>query len=401
VRVRMAWRLPISKDQPGRFTICVPDALLYDTEYTQRIPPAVVWRWSRERTGFWSKGIVEETKPIVAEFNNSMQRLQERMQLCANKRTYIKRGSVEPESMEGNEAETIVEVDGEYPQETVTPPFTPQELDYIMMVKSSAFESPGVSQMSATSRKEQGVTAGVAIRTLVDLATKRFAVKARYGYEYPFVALAKQIVYACAEYYEATGNDIEVALPGKRGARTIKWSEAKLDLESLVVQISPGSALPDDPAGRLQTVAEAYQMGLMDAQTYKRLAAWPDLAAQVDRENAEYEYLEMLLDRYLDATEDDWTSKDYEPPDGYILDKMAAMVQFAQTYFVAKREAAPEFNLELLRRYMKQLGDAINRANPPANDASGAASPGMAPASPESPPYLGPGAVPISPGVAA
>lgn len=400
VLVRYAVRMPLSKDKPGKFVICVPHAVLYEVEYTRQGPPAVVWRWSRERLGFWGTGLVEETKSIVAEFNRGMERLQERMVLCANKRTYIKRGSVEKADMEANEAENIVEVDGEMPVETTTPPFTQQELEYLQLVRGLAFESPGVSQQSATSRKEAGISSGVAIRTMIDLATKRFAIKARYGYEYPFVALAKHIVWACAEYHEATGNDIEVALPTRRsgGAQTVKWSEVKLALESLVVQIAPSSALPDDPAGRLQTVAEAFQQGLMSPATYKRLAAWPDLAAEVDRENAEYEYVESLIDRYLDADADTWEARDYDPPDGFLLGKEGAMVQFAQAYFIAKREKADEFNLELMRRYMLQLGESIDRANAPPDAEAGLGAAPMAAGPPPSPPV---GAVPAIQGVAA
>jgi hypothetical protein len=93
------------------------------------------------------------------------------------------------------------------------------------------------------------------------------------------------------------------------------------------------------------------------------LAAWPDLTAETDRENAEYEYIASVIDRYLDAEEDTWDARSYEQPDSYIMDKPGALVQLIQSYFVAKRKGAPEFNLELLRNYMLQLSDAIDRAN--------------------------------------
>ena len=399
VLVRYAWRLPISKDKPGKEVICVPQAVLFERDYTRNAPPAVVWRWSRERCGFWGIGLIEETRQLATEFNRALQQLQNRMVLCANKRTYYRPDSVEKADLEQNETETLVPVQQgfEYPQESIVPPFTPQEVEYIQMVRSLCYESPGVPQMGATSRKEAGVTAGVAIRTLIDLATKRFSVKARYGYEYPFCALAKQIVHACAEYVEETGNDIEVALPGKRGAKSIKWSEAAIDIENLIVQISAGSALPNEPAGRMQTVSEAYQMGLMSPSTYKRLIAWPDLAAETDRESAEYEYLEELIDQYLDA--EDIADAKYVPPDGYIMAKEEAMVQVTQCYFLALRDGAPKMNLDLLRNYLLQLGETIARANaPPAPPEAAMGGPGM-PAIPIGS-ELGPG-MPVVPGMVA
>lgn len=364
VKVRKAWRKPISKDQPGLVATCIPNCVLDEDDWT-RGDPAVIWRWSRERNAYWGTGLVEETKSLAAEHNRAIQTLQERMVLCANKRTYYRPGSVDTEKMAENEAENFIEVQAghEYPQESQVPPFTPQEMEWPQYIRQLAHESPGVSMMSATSRKEQDVTAGVAIRTLIDLATKRFAIKAKYGYEQPFVQLAKHIVLAVAEYVESTGKDVIVALPRKRGAEEIKWSDVKLDIKNLVVQIQPGSSLPGDPAGRKQELAEGFQQGLYTPATYKRLLAWTDLEAETDRENAEYEYLEMLIERYLDAEEDE--PYQYEPPDGYILDKGAALIQFSQSYFVAKREGAPEFNLQILRRYMLQLGEAIERATQP------------------------------------
>ncbi len=363
VKVRRAWRKPISKDQPGLVATCIPNCVLDENDWT-RGDPAVIWRWSRERNAYWGTGLVEETKSLAAEHNRAIRTLQERMVLCANKTVWYKEGSVLPEHLEGNESERHIPYTGDAPpQDSIVPPFTPQEMEWPQYIRQLAHESPGVSMMSATSRKEQDVTAGVAIRTLIDLASKRFAMKAKYGYEQPFVQLAKHIVLAVAEYVEATGKDVIVALPRKRGAEELKWSDVKLDIKNLVVQIQPGSTLPTDEAGRKQTLAEGFQQGLYSPATYKRLLAWTDLEAETDRENAEYEYLEMLLERYLDAEEDE--PYQYEPPDGYILDKGAAMVQFAQSYFVAKREGAPQFNLDILRRYMLQLGDAIDRATQP------------------------------------
>lgn len=376
VKVRLAWRKPISKDKPGLRAVCIPKCVLDEDDWT-RGDPAVVWRWARERGGYWGTGLVEETKSLAAEFNRSMQLLQERMVLCANKRTFIKRGSVAEEELEKNEVENIINVDGDVmPVETQIPPFTPQELEFITLVRQLCFESPGVSLAGATARKEQDVTAGVAIRMLIDKNAQRLVIKAKYGYEQPVVQQAKQLVHAIAEWCEATGKDFSVALPTKRGVKEIKWSEASLDLNKLVVLVYAGSALPDDPAGRTQMVAEAFQQGLMSPATYKRLVAWPDLAAEVDRENAEYEYLESILERYLDATEDE--PYQYDPPDGYIMNKAAAMIQFVQAYFVAKRDGAPEFNLQILRRYMLQLGEAIDRAMQPPEQQAGGTPPSAA-----------------------
>ena len=108
---------------------------------------------------------------------------------------------------------------------------------------------------------------------------------------------------------------------------------------------------------------ELYSQKLINPQTYKTLLGWPDLEQELRNETAEYEYVEMLIDKYLDAEEgDDWDAGEYESPDGAILDKPRALMRFSSAYFQAKRDKAPPFNVDLLKRYIQELDALIQAA---------------------------------------
>lgn len=366
VKVREATRRPISADKPGVRALCVKGAVLaIDREWT-RDHEYVFFRWSRERRGFWATALIDEARELAEEFNTNFRRMQARMTLLSNRRTFVPTSAnIDDADLEANEFENIIRYDGaQPPTETELPALNPSEIAYHELIKAACYEMPGVSRMGATGQKEPGVTAGVAMRTMADLATKRFAVKARYAYEYPFVELARKIVAAVAEWVERTGEDITVRLPRKAVASEIKWGEVKLDTD-LDIQIAPVSSLPSDPAGRLSTVNDLFSAQVIGPATFRRLLDWPDLEQEGVRDQAEWDYVDALLDRYLDADEDDDNFR-YEPPDGLLLRPEQALLQVSSEYFRAKRDGAPAHNLKLLRTYMKQLNELIaRRAAPP------------------------------------
>jgi hypothetical protein len=214
--------------------------------------------------------------------------------------------------------------------------------------------------MNATARKETGITAAVAIRTVNDMQSVRFSVKAR-QYEQAYVALGKAIV-RCARQVAEHSVNYRLPWPGNRFHGTIDWKEVDMADDMYNVQLFPASSLPSSPEGRMQTVQELFQAGVISGPTMKRLLDMPDLEDEMRSENAERERIEWEVDRMLDAEEGE--EFEYHPPDGYILDPMGAMVLIGGEYHQAVSEGAPEFNLSLLRAYMANLNALVERATP-------------------------------------
>lgn len=394
IRLREGWRLPLTAKKPGKHAVAISGTTLVEEDWTRPDFPFVFFRWTNDRIGFWGRGMVEETESQIEEINRAAQRIQSRMKIAASKRTYVEEGSVADEDMESNEDEVIVKVAKSakfMPVESPPVPFSPMELDYLGFNFLKLHDTCGISHATATAKNEPGVTSGVAIQNLNDMQTERFAPKSR-GFEGGFVGIGRQIVWSAVEH-----GSITVRLPSLTMLRDFDIGDAKLEEGSYHVIVAPVSSMPNDPAGRIDLAERMFNSGLVGPETQKRLAQMPDVEFELQRENAEHNYLEDVIDRFLDAEEGE---RVYESPEGFLMNKVGAIVQFGQAYFDAKLKKAPEYNLELLRRYIRELDTQITRAaEEAAKQQAAAEAAAMPPAGAPTPPELAPpgaGAPPIT-----
>lgn len=353
IKVVEAWRLkhPGSEGKPGKHAFAINNKLLYEEDWDRSEFPFVFIRWEPDRIGWQAKGLIEQGETIHKEVNENAIKLQERFRLCGAKRTYIEAGSCDVEDLQANDAEVIVQLKkgAQMPNETVPKPIAEAEAMWLNSNVDRYFELTGVSQMRSAARKEPGVTAGVAIRTLNDMQTARFALKAK-AYENAYVDLTNQIIY-CAREAAEDGDEMVV-----RWNEEIQWADVELPEDTFDITIAPTSSLPNDPAGRMQMTQELYSAGIIQQETFKQLLGWPDLEKEMNHQTAQTRWLEKVIDRILDDAEN------YEPPDAHIMDKGRALLQVSQAYFDALYDDAPEDSLAMLRDYMMELDQMIMKA---------------------------------------
>lgn len=386
IRMVQAWRLPFGKDKPGAACVIINGQVMAEEEWTAPAFPFVFAHWEPHRLSPWASGLVEEGAELAEKAGDLDERMLNRARVCGGRRIYVHEEAVVNEaSLEENDAEVVIKLapNAPVPQETLVPPFTDAEMQYVRARVQAYWDAIGVSQISAAARREPGVESAVAMRTLNDTKAGRQLPRAKM-YEKIFVDLAQQYIYRLREM-AANDSNFAVRWAGKSVLQEIKWSEADPgDDANFSVTVAPASALPSDPAGRLSMAGELYASKLIDATTYKQLLGWPDLEQELNSESAEYEYIDFLLDKYLDAEKGSWGAGDYESPEGAIVDKPRALMRFTSALFQAKREKAPEFNLKLLRRYIKELGQQISAAQQ-AQAAASAPPPGTQAAPPAGP----------------
>ncbi len=369
IRIVESWRLPPSEDEPGKHVFAMQGKLLYQEDWERDGFPFVFMRWAPEQDGFWSQGLIEEGASVAEEVNKGARRLSTRVRLCAQKRTYYYAGSCNEEDLQANDDEVLVEIQPgqQFPQESVVAPFTPAEQQWLESNYSKYFDLTGVSQQAATSRKEPGVNAAVAMRTLNDLNTVNLSPQAKM-YEQAFVDLANLTV-TCMSEVANSKRGFTVRWRGKFFLEEIKWDKKFADNDVYQVSVAPASSLPNDPAGRLEMVQELFSAGIITPITFKNLLGWPDLETELNSESAEYEYTAELLDRYVFDLEEGNKElfSGYESPEGFIIDKQRAMIQAVSKYFEAKRRRAPQWNVDLVKRWIGELDVLIQRAAATAN----------------------------------
>lgn len=356
IRQDCAWQLPMGPDDPGKYAIAINGVLMYEAEWTAPSFPFAWIRWEDHRDGFWASGLADEGRVLASDAGELDGRLIARAIVASGKRTYVTEGSVNKQDMLANDEEVIVEVAAGAldPREQTVPPFAAGEFEFAQARKQYFWDAIGISQTNAAARREPGPDSALAIRTQNDINTGRQMQKSK-NFENFFVDLAHQYVWRLTEVAETKPEHI-IRWPGKTVMNEIKLEDARIPQDSFFIRVAPASQLPNDPAGRQAMIQQAFNSGWISADTAKSLVAWPDLDKELEGTQAESEYIDMLLDRYLDADEATFDEAvDYESPEGMLMNKERALLRFLQTRFQAKVEKAPEYNIQLLTRYIREV----------------------------------------------
>lgn len=365
IRQDSAWHLPDGDDHPGKYAVCINGHCMFESEWTAPNFPFVALRWEDHRDGYFASGLADEGRKLAMDAGELDWRLMKRAIVASGKRTYYTKESVNPRDLQGNEEETLVAVENgqQDPRETVVPPFASGEFEFAQARKAYFWDAIGISQVTAGARREAGVDSGTAIRTLNDIKTGRQIQKAK-RFEEAFVDLAHQYAWRIRELLEIDPKAM-ITWPGKTMLYQLSIKDANVANDTYEVRVAAASMLPNDPAGRQQMVQDAFNMGLLEPDTAKSLIGWPDLEKELEGSQSEGEYIDMLIDRYLDADEKEWDDTvDYESPLGMIMNKPRAMLRFLQAYFQARVEGSQlkgdkrkplNFSLSLLTRYIREL----------------------------------------------
>lgn len=394
IELDYAYRLPDSSDEPGKWAAVIGGEVVDSGDWDAPTFPFVFLGWEPHRVGPWYSGIADEGYSQAAFCSELWLRLKYREIIASGQKVYYPRDSVNKDDLALNDARVAIAYEGNVPPtETVSMPFHPMEMDMLKFGIQNFWDTIGISQVSASARREQGVESGVAMMTLNDTKAGRQLVKAQ-RYEQAFVDLAHQYVWRLRELKEDFP-ELAIQFPGKKIIREIKFDDADVEDDMFSVSVAPASALPHDPAGRQQMVSELYQQGMISQDTAKTLIGWPDLDNELTIETSAFEYVDALIEKYLDAEPETWTATQYQAPEGYLPNKPGALLRFASAYFRARTDqfslpteesAKVEFNLGLLTRWIKELDGLMN---PPAPPLAPGAPAGLPPGGP-----LPPGALP-------
>jgi hypothetical protein len=343
VTVRESWHLPSGpKAKDGVRTLTIGNALLVREEWKHDFFPFARFRWCPRLFGYWSQGLAEQLQNIQFEINKLLQLIQRSFHLGGTFKVFLENTSKIVKEHINNDVGAIITYAGTKP-DYVTPPLVQQEIfGHLITLKAAAFEQAGISMLSATSQKPAGLNSGRALREYQDIESDRFMTIGQ-QYEETFLTLARMTV----ELAKEIRGKYEVQAPGRKFLRTINWKDIDLEEDQYVMQVYPVSKLPNDPAGRLETIQEYMQAGLLTPRAGKRLLDFPDLDAVENLQNAAEDYLEMIFEKIVDDGE-------YTPPEPFD-DLQLAKEMALEHYSWGRSQGLEEERLEMLRRFLEQI----------------------------------------------
>lgn len=191
------------------------------------------------------------------------------------------------------------------PVVAVTEPFMdPQWISLLDKLKQDAYELCGISQLSATSQKPQGLNSGVALSTMEDIESDRFEVQLN-SVIHTYVDIAK----ACIMLFDPN----DPILPENRLRKGFTWSDIVEAQNQLVIQFSAAESLSKDPQTRAQQILMLVQMGVIPQNRIAALMEIPDTVQGYSIANNSIEAVMNVIDECIE--DDNFEVPDFIPTD--------------------------------------------------------------------------------------
>lgn len=192
------------------------------------------------------------------------------------------------------------------PVTVATQPFMdPQWINTVETLKQHAYELVGISQLSATSQKPQGLNSGVALSTMEDIESDRFEQQLN-TIIHTYVDIARIMIQIFPE-----DDDI---LPPNKYRGTITWKDIVNMRDMMTIQFSAANALSKDPSTKLQQLQALYAAGLIPQSRIAQLMDLPDLQLG-------YSITNNSINAVLSVIDDCLENDNYDIPD-YIPNQM-------------------------------------------------------------------------------
>lgn len=380
VMVVEGWKLPSGPDPrapgyiPGRHVLALTSGTIFEEEWHKTKFPFVFMNYSDPFLGFFGQGIATQLFGTQMGLDRILYTIS-RMITLSTPKWLVEKSSGIPKAHLDNQLGTVVMYQQVKP-EFITPACNAPEL-YTERDKliQYGFQECGVSSMQATSQKPEGLDSGAAIRSYDDISSDRFAAVSK-KYDNVFVDGAYLIAETAKDIAEREGK-YQTVYPNKDGTKEVDLPAMKFLQDPFIIQCFTESALPRTPAGRIQTVTELVQAGILSIKEGARLMRFPDLEQNERLDNASEERIYQQLDSIVEDGK-------YIEPDVFLDLTLAnqLVVKYLNLYLACKLE---EKKADLLRTYFKQIQALVQAGTPPV------------PAAPPNAPQANPQPLPTSP----
>jgi uncharacterized membrane protein YuzA (DUF378 family) len=356
------WKLASGDDpkaegyKPGRHTIATTQGTILDEEYHKTKFPFVFMQYSDPFIGFFGQGLATQLFGTQLTLNRILYTIARAITLVGVPRIFLEQSAKVVKAHNNNEVGVIITYSGTKPSYEVAPCNAPELYSERDKLIQYGFQQCGVSAMQATSQKPEGLNSGAAIRSYDDISTDRFAELSK-KYDNVFIDLAYLIADTAKDIAERDGK-YQTVYPNKDGTKEIDLPAMKFLKNPFVIQCFTESSLPRSPAGRMQTITDLVQAGMLSLKEGRRLMRTPqDLEQNEQLDNASEERIFQMLDSIVEDGK-------YIEPDQFVDLNVATTltVQYINLYLAANLE---ESKADQLRDFYTQVRALKSAMMPP------------------------------------
>ena len=278
------------------------------------------------------------------------------MHLLSVPLVFIQAGSKVAPSHIRNQPGTIIHYNGQPPVVYTPAAMHPEVYNHLDRLYQRAYEISGISELSATGKKPAGLESGAALRIYHDIETERFILIGR-RYESAFMSAAEHY-FDLAEEIVAEQGSFPVQTTYRREMTKVDFEKIRMARDEFILEPFPVSILPSLPAGKLQTVQELINIGVIDKkEQITRLLDFPDLNSVSQVYEAAEADVEWRISKILDEGE-------YVGPEPY-MDLNLAKQRFQLAYLEARQKGVEPEKIALLDEFIVQCQTMLNQLQTP------------------------------------
>lgn len=373
VKVVESWHLPSGPDsEDGLHTICLENDLLFKERFDKKTFPFVHLRYEKRKFGYWGIGACERLEKLQGAINREMILIDRSHYLGGSFKILVENGSKVVSQHLNNEVGAIIHYQGTPPQYVTPPKIQPDSYAYVDSLIAKAYQQEGVSQLSASNLKPQGINSGAALRAYDQISDDRQLFKGKRVEKFA-LDLAHQMIDCVQDIYKEKGS-FKVTWPGVSFTEMIDWKDIDLTKEEYWLKAYPTSSLPEEPAAKLEQVQEYMQAGLISPRAGRRLLRMPDVEMSDNLFNAAEELIDKTIE---DILYHDVKAKDCRPDAEWDL-QLCKQIGLQYMNF-AKLHNCPEKYLNELRTWMSYVDDELGLTMPPPPPIAAAGAPQASP----------------------
>lgn len=353
--------------------------------------PFVEIYYTKPMKGFFSVSLADDLYPIQRQIDEIVRRLDSASRQALNNLILVPKGS----GLKASTLENGVKAydwqpgpEGGAPIVMTPPAINPQFIEMLKMYIDQAFQTAGISQLSAQSKKPTGLDSGAALKTMEDIESDRFNVQLQ-----QFTHFLVDVLRVAIDCFPSNKS----ILPKKKGVPSMTWGEVRKQRDLFNIDFSAASALSKDPSAKIAEINALLQMGYIDDEIGASLLQMPDLRGVYSIATSSIDYVQKIID---DAVE----NEDYE-----FEETVNVGLLFKQTITNINRYAASGDNeavkrlKELTKEIFKLKNNIAFVESPPLplppGPSEGVPGPGQMPAPAPAPESIPSPQVPVGPAI--
>lgn len=287
------------------------------SKYEPKVIPYISISYSDPIKGNTSQSVVDQLYGIQMQIDELLAVMKDSIQMNPGMTLLVPRSANIKTNMLSNRTGQIIQYDP-IPGQTANPItwatsdiISAQFVQLLDKLKNDAYEIVGISQLSATSQKPEGLNSGVALSTMEDIESDRFETQLN-----NVIRLYVDIAKACLDIFPPD----EDILPNDIVRANIKWADIVEARNNMKIQFSAAQSLSKDPSEKLKQLTALASSGVIPQSHIATLMELPDLNAGYNIANNAFNAVYTFIDDVIKNGVPD-TIPEYLPTDkGQLLE---------------------------------------------------------------------------------